>query len=109
MLRIASLSLLIAAIAILLKSKSQRSYNSVTSQSIHYFSRPHLQPTNNNYEMIEHPSAWKGKDILSKPEDNWTYTLTKEDIDELNSALEYLKSVNPSLDLELISKDVFLS
>lgn len=106
MFRISIFIIFIAIIAYLFLQRKRKSYNSVTSQSIHYFSRPHSLTSINSYNTIKSPSAWKGKDLL-KNISSWTYTFEIEDINEIHSALLYLKNINPTLDLEKITSESF--
>jgi hypothetical protein len=105
MLRISIFIIFISIIVFFLVSK-RKSYNSITSQSIHYFSRPQILTSVNSYNTIISPSAWKGNELL-KEKSSWTYYFSKEDINEIDNALLYLKSINPTLDLEKITSKSF--
>ncbi|MEM9729851.1 MAG: TauD/TfdA family dioxygenase [Myxococcota bacterium] len=57
-------------------------YKSITSQTIHYFSRPHTRVL---MEPLESPSAWRGADLAERG--GWSEALTNEQADELDAAV----------------------
>lgn len=65
-----------------------KKYKSVTSQTLHYLSRPHQRICK---EPIILPSAWKGKDL--RKEQSWKETLSAADIEEIEKALVGIKKL----------------
>lgn len=57
-------------------------YKSLTTQTLHYFSRPHEGPRRT---PIEGAAAWRGAELVKDP--SWRYRLSADEVDELDRAL----------------------
>lgn len=57
-------------------------HRSITSQSLHYYSRPHSRLPR---QPINSPAAWYGRDLRQRG--NWLYTFSAAEIDEMERAL----------------------
>ena len=74
-------------------------YKSFLDQTLHYFDRPHADVL---AEPLHVPAAWRGEDV--RKTDNWRYSLTSSDVDEVTQALAQSKATGKSLG-DLVADD----
>jgi hypothetical protein len=88
----AALALLVS---ILSWSRTGSPYRSITFQSLHYFSRPHigLQLT----PLTSSPAAWRGIDLAMQPS-IWRAELDADDVRALLVAMRHWHAVNRSIE-----------
>lgn len=70
----------------------QRSYRSVTAQTLHYLIRPH---TGVPRRPIVSAAAWRGEDLVRRPE--WAETLSADELAEVEAGLERLRAEGRAL------------
>lgn len=71
------------------KKTDTRNYRSVTSQTLHYLSRPHSEVC---LTPINSEAAWLGKDLVVRDQ-SWCVSLTNDDILEIEQALDNVKAL----------------
>jgi hypothetical protein len=68
-------------------------YNTVTSQSLHFFSRPHAAIPR---EEVKHPAAWRGSQLSKQPE-KWIHHLDDATVADLRRMVSTLSLESPLL------------
>lgn len=65
----------------------QRSYRSVTAQTLHYLIRPHTEVPR---RPIASAAAWRGEDLVRRPE--WAETLSQRELSKVEAGLARLRT-----------------
>jgi len=72
-------------------------YNSVTQQSLHFFSRPHDPSVVESLRPIKAEAAWIGSDLQNRT-NLWLYTFNEQERNEMREAMGLLVGRNKSIE-----------
>ena len=74
-------------------------YKSITTQSLHYYARPHEGVPR---AAIPGPAAWRGGELRQR--DDWRYCLNQQEIAEIRGALDHAKATGKARE-QLLASD----